>query len=275
MIFAQPIPFREAIKHMAAKQIMPTSLGSGELAQLSDTIRRQSFYSARTAIEGLLDRYKTGVESILNPQQVQREGEPQTVTEGFNPATLRTFVKDYLREISYQPKEGEEGTIKDLSSDARINLVAKTNTELAQGAGNFVAGNDADVIDAYPAQELFRQEARSQPRNWDGTTPGGDKALTGFGSRWMYAAQSVGDANAARILEQTGRMIALKSSGIWAALGSMEDGLGNPYPPFAFNSGMWVQDITRSEAQELGLIRPGQSARPAQFDMASLFQPPE
>lgn len=275
MTFAAPIPFREAVGQLTARKLMPTSLGSRELAQLAQAIKRQSFFSARTTIEGLLERYQTGIESILNPKQVLREGALETVTEGHTAASLRKFIKEYLREIEYAPDEDDRGTIKDLGSDARINLVVKTNVELAQGAGNFVQGNAPEVIDAWPAQELYRQEARTTPRNWDGTTPEGDKALTGFGSRWMQAAQAVGDVDAARIMEETGRMVALKSSGIWQALGDFEDGLGNPYPPYAFNSGMWVKDVTRRESEALGLITSGEAARPADFDFGSLFKGPE
>lgn len=274
MTFTAPIPFREAVGHLTAKKLMPTSLGSGELAQVSSAIKRQSMFSARTTIEGLLDRYKTGVEGILNPVQVLREGAERTVTEGQTPASLRAFIKDYLKSISYAPEPGKEGTIQDLSSDARVNLVVKTNAQLAQGAGNFVQGNADEVIDAWPAQELYRQEGRERPRNWDGTTPEGDKALTGFGSRWMQAAQASSDADAARILEESGRMVALKSSGIWQALGDFEDGLGNPYPPYAFNSGMWVRDVTRREAVALGLIGDDETAQPAPFDFMALFKGP-
>jgi hypothetical protein len=223
---------------------------------------RTSFTSAQTTLEGLLDRYKAGVESIINPQQVVREGAPQTVTEGFNPAQLRAFVKDYLKEISYAPKEGEEGTIKDLSSDGRINLVVKTNTELAQGAGKFVQGNsDPVVVDLYPAWELVRYEDRKVPRDWE--------------QRWNLAAQVAGDSDAARVLAESGRMAALKSSGIWQALGDgsggYEDTLGNPFPPFAFNSGMWVDDVDRADAEDLGLLDKGEKAEAARFDLASLF----
>ena len=151
--------------------------------------------------------------------------------------------------------------------------MVKTNVELAQGAGNYIAGHDDDVLDAWPAQELYRQEGRDQPRNWDGTNPKGDKTLTGFGSRWMFAAQASGDPDAARMLETTGRMIALKSSGIWQALGDFEDGLGNPYPPFAFNSGMWVRDVPRKTAESLGLIDPDEQAKKPTLDIASLFNP--
>jgi hypothetical protein len=260
MDFTTPISFREAVEAMARKKLLPTDLSSAELSGLSQAIKNSSFFSARTNIESLLDKYKTGIESIVNPQQVERDG--QTVTEGFNPASLRGFIKDYLRSISYKPNEGEEGTIKDLSSSGRINLVVKTNTELAQGAGKFLQGNlNKDVVDLYPVWELVRYEDRKVPRDWE--------------QRWRIAAQVAGDARAAACLELHGRMVALKSSGIWQALGDgaggYDDALGNPFPPFAFNSGMWTDDVSRADAVDLGLIGADETAKPAAIDFASLF----
>ncbi len=60
-------------------------------------------------------------------------------------------------------------------------------------------------------------------------------------------------------------MIALKNDPIWSRLGSsdlFEDGLDNPYPPFAFNSGMGVRDVARDEAEQLGLLEPNQEVFP-------------
>lgn len=261
MILDQPLSFREAVRQLAAKKIMPTSLTSAELSQLNKSIMRTAFTSAQTTIEGLLDRYKAGVMEIINPAQGATGA-----TEGFNPATLRAFIKDYLRGISYQPAEGEEGTIKDLSSDGRINLVVKTNTELAQGAGKFVQGNlDEDVVDLWPAWELVRYEERDNPRDWE--------------QRWRLAAAVAGDPKALGVLGNEGRMVALKSSGIWDALGDGAGGymdtLGNPYPPFAFNSGMWTEDVSREEAEELGLLEEGEKAEGAEFDFGSLFETAE
>ena len=83
------------------------------------------------------------------------------------------------------------------------------------------------------------------------------------------------DARAAGALGLHGRMAALKSSGIWQALGDGEGGfndtLGNPYPPFAFRSGMWTVELDRGEAEELGLLAEGEAAAAADFDLAELF----
>ena len=72
-------------------------------------------------------------------------------------------------------------------------------------------------------------------------------------------------------------MVALKGSPIWAALGNgaggYRDTLGNPFPPFAFGSGLAWADISRDEAIKLGLV-PGDakagtpSLSPSEADMA-------
>ena len=53
-------------------------------------------------------------------------------------------------------------------------------------------------------------------------------------------------------------MIALKSSPVWEAISAF----GTPYPPFDFNSGMWVRDIDRLEAIDLGLMGEADTAEP-------------
>lgn len=270
-------PFLEAVGNLRRKGLLPTNLGSAELRQLDAAVRRQSIFSARTALEGYLNDLKKTVESIVNPVQVGRADRPagQTVTEGFNPATARAHLRRALQKLGYVPAEQETGTITDLSSDARLDLVIKTNTELAQGAGAFIKQNDPAVVDEYPALELIRFEPRKMQRNWDGTAE--ENGLTGiFNSRWYLAAQTAGDADAARVLQDTGRMIALKSSAIWQALGEgaggFDDTLGNPFPPFAFNSGMWTQEVSRAEAIELGLLAHDDRAHPAPLDLSQLFE---
>src|SRR5262245_53614332 len=135
-------PFIEAVRDLARKKLLPTNLGSRELAQLDAGLKRQSIFSARTTVEDYLQDIKDTVEDVINPQQVDRGG-GLTVTEGMNPATAREFLRDQLKtQYGYSPEEDEAGTIKDLSSDARLNLVVKTNVELAQGAGRFIQTND-------------------------------------------------------------------------------------------------------------------------------------
>jgi hypothetical protein len=265
--------FTQAIQALQNKGLLPTDLSSAQLRQISAAIRRQSIFSARTSMENYLGKIKEVIGSIIEPKQVTREGREQTVTEGLNDATARQELRRTLDMLGYSPTDEEAGTIKDLASDGRLQLVVRTNTQLAQGAGAFVRQNFApEVVEEYPALELVRFEDREHPRRWTGAEAGEDAVLGGnFGSRWDQAARIAGDPEAARILEETGRMIALKSSGIWQALGDFEDGLGNPFPPFAFNSGMWTEDISRKDAGEFGLLDEGEEAKPADFDLSELF----
>lgn len=262
-----PLPFTEAMKALARRKALPSSLDSAGLRQLGAAFHRQNFVSAQTLLQDLLDNYKDAVGQILNPTDVTRadrvsESNPEgKVQEGLDLATARMQIRDLQRKLGYAPAEDEAGTIKDLSSDKRIDLVVRTNTELAQGAGDFLRQNDEDVIDLFPAWELYRLEPRDKERDWE--------------QRWRIAAAVAQDPKALAALELSGTMAALKSSGIWQALGDGEGGymdtLGNPYPPFAFNSGMWTRELSRDEAEELGLIEAGQKAEVNGLDLGELF----
>lgn len=236
-------PFEEALKSLAARGVLPTSLDSQALQQLGGAFHRQNFTSAKTLLEDLLDGYKEKIGSILNPVTAQRadritpENPQGNVTTGIDPATARLQIKELLG------SDGS-GSIQDLGSDARINLVLKTNTELSQGAGFAIQSNDPAVLEAFPCWELYRLERTKKQRDWI--------------ERWQIAAEDSGDTDAARVLAETGRMVARKDSPIWQSLGDgpsdTTDGLGNPYPPFAFNSGMWTKDVSYDDAQALGLV---------------------
>lgn len=263
----QPVPFYEAIKTLNAKDAMPTTLDSAGLRQLDAGTRRQSILSAETNLSDYLEDIKGTVESIINPGTAvdnarKSESNPNGfVTTGLDPATARLKLKDALKKYGYTPDAGIAGTIKDLSSDARINLVVKTNVELAQGAGRYIQENsDPDIVDLWPGLELVRFEARAKPRDWE--------------ERWRAAADASGDDDAARMLDDNSRMVARKDSPIWDSLGDSDlfpDALDNPFPPFAFNSGMWTMEVSRDEAVEMGLIEDGDKVEARPMDIESLF----
>lgn len=260
-------PFTEAVQAHGVKSILPTSLDSAGIRALDAQIRRTSMVSARTMLEDVLLKYKADIGSILNPITQQRadritaENPAGNVTTGLDQASARLDIKQLLQSLNYSPEPGEEGTLTDLSSDSRINLVLRTNVETAQGAGRFLQMNDEDVLDEFPAQELVRFEQTHKQRDWP--------------ERWSAAADESGDDDAARVLDETGRMIALKASPIWDSLGDgaggYDDTLGNPYPPFAFNSGMWVQSVSRKEAESVGLMDSGDKVEPHPLSLENLF----
>lgn len=240
-------PFKEALTKLAGKGIVTGDLGSSEFGDLPAGLRERAFFSARTTNAHYLQEVKDRLEKILQPQTVVRIGDDgigRNVTEGMNLATARAELKQILSGLSYNPGE-KAGTIQDLSSDARLNLLLRTQTEMAQGYGQYLQGQNADVLDAFPAQELFRAEERKEPREWP--------------TRWMQAGGQIFDG---------GRMIALKNDPIWSAISEFD----TPFPPFDFNSGMWVRDVDRAEAESLGLLQPGEEVKPAVEDFNATLQ---
>jgi hypothetical protein len=235
MILDSPVPFKEALQSRAVKKIFPTAMGSGELAQLDAAFRERAMFSARTMNQSYLQEIADRVGKILNPSTGTREDGTQ-FTEGMDFATARTELKDILRGMGYSAEPGEEGTLKDLSSDARLDLVLETNVKMAQGYGYWQQGQDPEVLEVYPAQELFRAEERKEPRDWP--------------TRWLEAARAVGDDGALRAFINSHRMIARKDSPIWVQISRF----GLPYPPFDFNSGMDIRDVDRETAVDLEVM---------------------
>lgn len=254
MTLTAPIGFREALDQLRRRGIMPTILKTADLERLGQDVLRASFFSAQTTAVDLLDGYKERLTSLLEPRAVRRadrvtpENPEGWVTEGINEAEFRTQIKELLGRMGYDPDPEKRGTIEDLSSDARIELVIRTNVEMAQNHGYWQQGQDPDLLLAFPAQELYRAEDRKDKRGWI-------QRWRGTGGQ-VYPGRSPGLPLEKGFSE--GRLIARKDSPVWAAINRF----GNPYPPFDFNSGVDVRDIGFEEARELGVIRPGERVAP-------------
>ena len=269
MIFTEPLPFRQALESRQVRALLPTALGSDELKAIPAALRERAMFSARVTNADFLQEAADLVESILNPQRVLRPltaseraagirsaeltgrslpAEGKLVTEGMDVPTARLQLKQFLTKIGYSPAPEDAGTIKDLRTDRRLNLILKTNTEMAQGFGYWQQGQQEGALEAFPAQELYRAEDREKKREWRAR-------WEGAGGRFFG-----------------GRMIAAKDDAVWQEIANAEDGLGNPYPPFAFGSGMDVRDIARSEAIELGVITEDTTVEAQPRDFNDLLQ---
>jgi hypothetical protein len=183
--------------------------------------------------------------------------------------TGRWRLMKKLKQLGYDPAEGfpqdmaavppaEAGSLQDLSSEQRIDLMLKTNVALTRNYARVVEGNDDYARYAIPAWELIRLEWRKTPRG----TP--DSHTVGWLRRFQDAAESVGWEGVSREAFAEGRMIATKDSPVWPALadgaGGYIDTLGHPFPPFAFGSGMDWRAVPREEWQAFGR----QSSTPAE-----------
>jgi hypothetical protein len=236
MNFTTPTPWPEALRRLQAQDLLPTTLTTDELAQLPAALRERAFFSARVTNADFLQQAKDLITRATSAGDRLPDGSYKPGSY-MNLPTFRLEMKNLLSSLGYQPDPSEaRGGLQDLSSDPRLQVIFDTNLQMAQGYGNFVADQDPDRLDAWPAQELYRLESRKVPRDWVG--------------RWLDAGGTP---------TNDGRMIALKNDPIWSEISDFK----LPYPPFAFGSGMWVRDISRSEAQELGIIAPNDEVPPA------------
>lgn len=210
--FSAPVNFTAALESRRIRSILPTTLSSAELAQISEDILERATFSARVSYATILDE----IDDLLN----------QILRGQLDDATARLRLQEKLAEIGYLPAPGEFGKITDIASDQRTNLIIRMNAEMAHGYGTWMQGQSTAVLDQWPAQELYRAYHRKIPRNWI--------------ARWQQAGGRRFD----------GKMIALKNTAIWTAISRF----GTPYPPFDFNSGMAVRDVSRKTAVSLGLI---------------------
>ena len=219
--------FGDALASRRVRSVLATDLSTAQLQRIAPELRERAMFSARVQLTEFLQQAADGVSQIaagVNPAPGEYMDMP----------TLRLQLKQVLQGLNYEPDAKDAGTIKDLRTDRRLNLVIDTNVKQAQGYGQFIQGQSVAVLDEFPCQELYRLEHRREQRDWK--------------ARWRAAG--------GRLYE--GRMIARKDSPIWIEINRF----GVPYPPFDFGSGMDVMDVPREEAEHLGVIDPGATIRP-------------
>jgi len=217
-------PLPEAVRRLASKTPVATRLRTAEWEQLPVAVRERALWSA--GVESV--RFLVAMQDKLGKrlaleQEAGTEGRTAYVDRG-------SFIAD-ARSVAVAEGIGTgKGGLTDVQSRTRLGLIYDFQTRQAAEFARWRMGADPDVLDAYPAQELVREEEREAPRDW--------------AARWAAAG--------GRFFE--GRMIALKPDPIWTRISRF----GTPFPPYDFGSGMGIQDVSREEAEELGAVAPGQ-----------------
>lgn len=197
------------------KALAGSSLDSRQWNYLQAELRNRAFFSSRIAEVNILSALRSRV--------------AQYAEGGTDISKIRMLIRSDLEKLNYSPEPGEEGTIHDLFSQARLDTIIKTNVAQARGYIQYLEGMSPGAFEAFPAQEFIRVRHSRQPR--------GD-----WPQRWQKAGGQFYD----------GRMIALKTDPVWEKLSVF----GNPFPPFDWGSGMGVVDVDRKSAVALGLHVP-------------------
>lgn len=230
-------PLTEAVARMDRKMPIARALTSDEWAGVPLALRERSFWTARFAKADVLQVMHDAIGDRLS--MTSREGVPGRGPVMMSRDNFIVELRDRLEAAGYVPPQGKAGTIQDLASKGRLGLIFDMNTQMAQGYARWKSGQLEGALQAFPAQELYRAESRVVPRDWI--------------ERWRSAGGQFFEG---------GRMIAAKDDPIWMEISAFD----TPWPPFDFNSGMDVKDISRAEAERLGVIAPGQQVRPPQVE---------
>lgn len=220
------------------RRVRPTALDTQGIRDvwLRDSLSR-SVFSARTTHAGYLQSLEKQIEAVL---------------QGRDPAFARRILKGQLTRLAYDPETGfpgddalgippaRPGSIRDLSSDARLKLILETQVALLQGRAQQLAGLEPQALKLEPAYELIRAGSPRVPRDWI--------------ARWKKAGGKVRFDK-----RKKPRLIATKEDAIWSRLGDprrFEDALSTDHPPFAFNSTMAWEPLSVRECRALRLPLP-------------------
>lgn len=234
MTIDQPTSFADAVEILRRKRLLPTALSSRELRELEASLKRRSVFSARMTQAQAVQTLKDAVDGMLDGR--------------INLADAKLQLTEMYRDLGYDSEAGgfpedepgtvppaERGSLRDLASKRRMELTLKTNYRAAVNEAFRERGMTDAARFTFPAWELVRIAGRGTPR--------GD-----WPDRWEAAGGEFFG----------GRMVAAKDSDVWQALGDgaggYRDTLGNPFPPFAFGSGMGLREVRREEALTLGVI---------------------
>lgn len=225
MLFDKPINFEEALARRQVRDIIPTNCSSAELSQMSVHTRERSLALARVNNAEFLQYVARIADDVI-----------------FGRDTIEVGI----RKLAFFADSLGDDDLSRRMTRARLNLLLRTQVEMAYGYGQWRQGQVQSVLEKYPAQEFYRAFDRKEPRDWP--------------ARWDDAGGRF--CEGANSSYPQGRMIAAKNSPIWVAISAF----GNPYAPFDFNSGMMLRDVPREEAIRLGVIQPNQVIHPQARD---------
>lgn len=235
-----------ALEIAARQGMIPSALGSAGLRQaFAASIRRNAVFSARTVNTVYLDELAKAAQRII------------VGGYGNDKPKVRLDLKLLLQRLGYDPATGfpgdealgippaEPGSLQDLGSDARLNLILEMLVARANGKAMQLEGLDPFILHYTPCWELARIETRRVPR---GSI---DTGSPGWGERWVKLGGPPLVTSGGRT-----RMIAPKTHPIWAALGDSaiyDDCLDSDYPPWAFRSGYGWLPVDLDECGRLKL----------------------
>jgi hypothetical protein len=241
MQFVKPMLFSEARDKLGQKSNIGAKLNSEQWSEVPVALRERAFFSSQVENTRFLQRSRDMLTDWLG-------GAKETVIDpyGREQTALSSSRQEFVRQMqAFAIAEGmgaidgdsRSSSLQDISAQKRLELIFDTNTRAAQDFGYWKQGQDPDVLDEFPAQRFIRVIDVEDPRAWHTRFEG---------------------------------EVHLKSDlDFWLAV---NEDFGVPWGPWGWGCGHDVEDVDRDEAEQLGLIRPGERAVPVEKDLNDRLQ---
>lgn len=228
MKIVKPAQFKEAVAKLGGRSPVGSKLTSEEWARVPLALRERAFFSATIENAQFLQRSKELLGDTLTSAR-----ETLTLPDGTNTTALKVggrakFVEEARRFAIAEgmgPLDPKDiGSIKDIRSESRLNLIYDVQTSAAYEFGGWKQGLDPDVLDEFPAQRFIRESEVKEPRD-----------LHQFHEGEVHLKSDID---------------------FWTGINR---DFGVPWGPWGWGCGHGVEDVDRGEAEALGLIAPGQA----------------
>lgn len=223
--------FEEAILSILEREPDPQKWDSRAWSLRERELRQRAFFSAKVENARFLDRAQGAIfdflagttEKVVGPDNVER-----TALRVGGRADFVRQMREFMVAEGMVPAEEafagiNQDDITDIRSEERLRLIFDTNVRQAYGFGDYAQGMKPAVLRRYPAARLIRERGVAEPRPRHAANEGEVRLKTD--KAW------------------------------WADYINAEEigGFGVPWGPYGFRSGMGQQDVSREEAQALGL----------------------
>jgi len=246
MIDLKPMPIEAAVEAFARRSGVASPLRSAGWDEMAVGLRQKAFWSAGVEHARFISAAQEKLLSAIRDEKVRLDnGETVNMDQSRFVRDMRRLVQG-ARSTGELPPGAPPTALQDIGDATRLRLIYDMNTRMAQGEARWRRQQDPDVLNLWPAQELMPSSASKPRTDWE--------------DRWLQAAQEAGDTLAGTIADDTGRLVALKTSDIWVALSRF----GVPWPPFDYGSQRRLRNVDRAEAIELKLLTADQEMEPVE-----------
>ncbi len=234
-MLTNPEPFGEALDTLRRRLPLGSPLNSTQWSRQSVAVRERAFFSARVESVRFLQRVKDFLMDYLERnREVLSNGQFALKADG-----RARFVRDMAR-FAIAEGMGPPGVpywavnpsdLTDIRSEARLQLIFETQVKQAFGFGYWTQGMEPEILDAYPAARFVRHPGAKDKRPRHAAHEGEVRLKNDF-DWWAFYQNDI-------------------------AIG----GFGVPWPPYGFHSKMDQEDVTRADAEALGVLKPGQAIK--------------